>query len=144
MSSPCPYICFNKTEYGYCRSTVCTNKTVIEHLTNQGCNTQFTYGPDSRCYKVPCSHCGGVGYVTINELSTTPASTVQCPICNGVGSVVHVENSASAEDMLEEKNPCKGCKHVAFRYPYPSMYPCNNCTRADRKDYYESREKNNG
>ena len=139
MSGPCPYECFNKTEYGYCRSTVCTNKSVIEHLTNQGCNTQFTYGPNSKCYKVPCSHCGGVGYVTINELSTTPASTVQCPICMGVGAVVHVEDNAS-----EENNPCKGCKHIALRYPYASMYPCNNCIRAEMKDYYEPQGESNG
>ena len=86
MSSPCPYVCLNKTEYGYCRSTVCTNKTVIERLIRQGSNA----------------------------------------------------SSASEEDMLEENNPCKGCKHVAFRYP-PSMYPCSNCTRVDRKDYYERR-----
>lgn len=31
---------------------------------------------------------------------------------------------------------CEGCKHIAFRYPYASMYPCNNCVRANSKDYY--------
>lgn len=29
--------------------------------------------------------------------------------------------------------PCEGCKHYAAAYP--SMYPCNNCTRC-RQDYY--------
>ena len=31
---------------------------------------------------------------------------------------------------------CKGCINIGFRYPYASMYPCNNCIRADMKDYY--------
>lgn len=88
MSGPCPYLCLNKTEYGYCRSTACTNKSVIECLTNK-------------------------------------------------------EENAS-EYILEENNPCKGCKHIAFRYPYASMYPCNNCIRADMKDYYEPQEESNG
>lgn len=31
---------------------------------------------------------------------------------------------------------CEGCKHIAFRYPYASMYPCIDCIRANSKDYY--------
>ena len=31
---------------------------------------------------------------------------------------------------------CEGCCNIAFRYPYASMYPCNNCIRANQKDYY--------
>lgn len=92
MSGVCPYVCFNKTEYGYCRSSVCTNKTVIELLTNRGRNSQFIYGPDSKCYKVPCSYCGGGGYITINELSTTSASATQCPICKGSGALIHIDS----------------------------------------------------
>lgn len=140
MSGICPYVCFNKTEYGYCRSTVCTNKSVIEYLTNRGCNTQFTYGHDSKLYRVPCPHCGGVGYITPN---TTSVSPVQCPLCNGVGDVIYVEDNPP-EKNVEESDSCKGCKHIAFRYPYASMYPCNNCIRADMKDYYEPQEESNG
>lgn len=40
-----------------------------------------------------------------------------------------------ASDTFEIGN-CKGCKHIGFRYPYASMYPCNACVRAHRKDYY--------
>ena len=35
---------------------------------------------------------------------------------------------------------CKGCVNIGLRYPFASMYPCNNCIRANRKDYYESKE----
>jgi hypothetical protein len=37
---------------------------------------------------------------------------------------------------IDEPGSCKGCKHIGFRYPYASMYPCNNCRRANSKDYY--------
>ena len=36
----------------------------------------------------------------------------------------------------EAKKSCEGCCNIAFRYPYASMYPCNNCVRAHQKDYY--------
>ena len=36
----------------------------------------------------------------------------------------------------KESNSCEGCKHIGFRYPYASMYPCNNCRRANPRDYY--------
>lgn len=32
---------------------------------------------------------------------------------------------------------CAGCKHIAFRLPYASMYPCGSCRRAYQSDYYE-------
>lgn len=38
---------------------------------------------------------------------------------------------------------CAGCKHIAFRIPWPSMYPCNDCCRALREDHYEREEKLN-
>jgi hypothetical protein len=40
------------------------------------------------------------------------------------------------EVELDNNKTCKGCKHIGFRYPYASMYPCNNCRRANSKDYY--------
>jgi hypothetical protein len=42
-------------------------------------------------------------------------------------------NALSREPAI---GSCEGCANIAFRYPYASMYPCNNCTRANRKDYY--------
>jgi hypothetical protein len=33
---------------------------------------------------------------------------------------------------------CEGCVNIGFRYPFPSMYPCNNCVRANMKDYYDN------
>lgn len=39
-------------------------------------------------------------------------------------------------DSTSEKKSCDGCKHIGFRYPYASMYPCICCTRANSKDYY--------
>ena len=58
MNGPCPYLCFNKTDYGYCRSTVCTNKSVNEHLANQVCSTS-----DEEITKVsdPCKGCKHIG-----------------------------------------------------------------------------------
>jgi hypothetical protein len=44
------------------------------------------------------------------------------------GDVVHIQQI--------KDNSCDGCKHIGFRYPYASMYPCNNCRRANSKDYY--------
>lgn len=29
-NSPCPYCCYNKTEFGYCKTTVCINSEVKE------------------------------------------------------------------------------------------------------------------
>ena len=40
-----------------------------------------------------------------------------------------------ASDNFEIGN-CEGCKHIGLRYPCASMYPCNACVRAHRKDYY--------
>jgi hypothetical protein len=129
MSGPCPYVCFNKTEYGYCRSIVCTNKTVIEFLTNKGCNTRFTYGPNSILYRVPCPHCGGVGYLTVN---TTSESPVQCPICMGVGAVVHVETTEEPEyDLCKDNAMC--CDD-----------DCKKCAQRVYKAYMKERQKNNG
>lgn len=43
------------------------------------------------------------------------------------GDVVHIQQA---------NNSCEGCKHIGYRYPYASMYPCNNCRRANPRDYY--------
>lgn len=44
-----------------------------------------------------------------------------------------LENSSKSNSDSE----CEGCKNIALRYPYPSMFPCNCCSRVNRKDYYE-------
>lgn len=36
---------------------------------------------------------------------------------------------------------CAGCANIGLRYPYASMYPCNNCIRSGKKDYFELKEK---
>lgn len=36
--------------------------------------------------------------------------------------------------------PCDGCKHVVFRFPYPSMFTCTSCSRA----YTDQHEKDKG
>jgi hypothetical protein len=132
MSGLCPYVCFNKTEYGYCRSTVCTNKSVIEYLTNRGCNTQFTYGLDSKCYRVPCTHCGGVGYITPN---TTSVSPVQCPVCMGVGDVVYYANVETVAEPVYDL-----CKDNAMCCDDD----CKKCAQRVYKAYMKERQKNNG
>lgn len=47
---------------------------------------------------------------------------------------------AENERLREYLKGCKGCKHIGFRYPFASMYPCNTCIRANIKDYYELKE----
>lgn len=47
------------------------------------------------------------------------------------------------EILEEEPDPyippgCAGCKHIAYRLPYASMFPCADCRRAHPNDYYES------
>jgi hypothetical protein len=45
-------------------------------------------------------------------------------------------NALSRDTVATNFGGCEGCKHIGFRYPYASMYPCNNCIRANSKDYY--------
>ena len=45
-------------------------------------------------------------------------------------------NSLNRESVETNFGGCEGCSHIAFRYPYASMFPCNNCIRADMNDYY--------
>ncbi len=46
------------------------------------------------------------------------------------------ELALSRESVDTNFGGCEGCKHIAFRYPYASMYPCSDCIRANSKDYY--------
>ena len=51
---------------------------------------------------------------------------------------MHDEIKAEAvkEAIDNQFGGCKGCTNIGLRYPLASMYPCNNCVRADMKDYY--------
>lgn len=51
-----------------------------------------------------------------------------------------VKVKAKKEFAENKFSPCDGCKHIGLRYPFASMYPCNNCVRANQKDYYELKE----
>ena len=58
-------------------------------------------------------------------------------ICENVILKLKVYSSSDCEHFKSSSElSCDGCKHIAFRYPYASMYPCNNCRRANSKDYY--------
>lgn len=67
--------------------------------------------------------------------------TASCKVEKGKYHTDEATNQKAAE--LWNKIPrspvvsgCEGCKHIGFRYPFASMYPCNNCIRANSKDYY--------
>ena len=50
--------------------------------------------------------------------------------------------SIVSEDCRHYKSitrSCEGCCNIAFREPYPSMYPCISCVRANTKDYYNKK-----
>lgn len=111
----------------------------------------------------PCPFCGntklkieskhhGTHYYT-----GTHSASVRCSKCHARGPTasckVDTENrrySCGADEATMIKaaeqwnaiprealsSDCTGCKHIGFRYPYASMYPCNNCRRANSKDYY--------
>lgn len=55
---------------------------------------------------------------------------------------IELWNSLSRAPVVADIGGCEGCKHIGLRYPHASMYPCNNCIRANRKDYYNAEIKN--
>lgn len=50
-------------------------------------------------------------------------------------------NPDEPDDDTFVPEPCRGCKHIAFRIPYASMFPCGSCSRAYPTDYFEPIEK---
>ena len=46
------------------------------------------------------------------------------------------DDNGEVVKIQQVNNSCEGCKHIGFRYPYASMYPCNSCRRANSRDYY--------
>lgn len=107
----------------------------------------------------PCPFCGntklkieskhhGTHYYT-----GTHSASVRCSKCHARGPTASCKvekHKYSADEVTQQKaaelwnkiprgettSSCDGCKHIGFRYPYASMYPCNNCRRANPKDYY--------
>ena len=57
-----------------------------------------------------------------------------------MGKYAELKKKYSGEDInvptKEDKKTCEGCCNIAFRYPLADMYPCNCCSRAHQKDYY--------
>ena len=43
-------------------------------------------------------------------------------------------------ELEAQGTSCAGCENLGLRFPYPTMYPCNCCSRAFPKDYYRSRK----
>jgi Lar family restriction alleviation protein len=111
----------------------------------------------------PCPFCGNTKlkieskHHGMHYYTGTHSASVRCSKCHARGPTasckVEKENGArhfSADEITIQKaaelwnsipreaisNDCKGCKHIGFRYPYASMYPCISCRRANPKDYY--------
>lgn len=107
----------------------------------------------------PCPFCGNTKLKIESKhngkWSTvgTHAASVRCSKCHARGPTASCKVEKykySADEVTRQKaaelwnavprevlsSDCVGCKHIGFRYPYASMYPCNNCRRANSKDYY--------
>lgn len=80
------------------------------------------------------------GIDTLEQLRALP--TQQLLELRGMGPVSFEELQRTLDYLANEiPQQCKGCKNVAFRIPWPTMYPCNVCRRAHAKDYYEHEEE---
>lgn len=107
----------------------------------------------------PCPFCGntklkieskhhGTHYYT-----GTHSASVRCSKCHARGPTASCKVEKykySADNITKQKAAelwnaiprealsidCTGCKHITFRDPFASMYPCNSCRRANTKDYY--------
>ena len=83
----------------------------------------------------------------------THSASVRCSKCHARGPTASCKVERGKYHTDEETNrraielwnaiprepistSCEGCKHIGFRYPLASMYPCNSCRRANPKDYY--------
>lgn len=59
MNSPCPYICNNKTEYGYCKTTGCINPKILKDVFYDGyAYCLMDFGKDTVLCK-DCKHWDG-------------------------------------------------------------------------------------
>ena len=110
----------------------------------------------------PCPFCGNTKLKVESKhhghhyYEGTHSASVRCSKCHARGptasckvekgkyhtdeetnkKAIELWNAVSKPTTTPESLSCEGCQHIAFRYPYASMYPCNNCVRANQKDYY--------
>lgn len=110
----------------------------------------------------PCPFCGNTKLKVESKhhghhyYEGTHSASVRCSKCHARGptasckvekgkyhtdeetnrKAIELWNAVSNPNPASESRSCEGCQHIAFRYPYASMYPCNNCVRANQKDYY--------
>lgn len=110
----------------------------------------------------PCPFCGNVKLKVESKhhgthyYTGTHSASVRCSKCHARGPTASCKvepgkyhaDEASEQRAIElwnrvyeslkpaEIGGCEGCKHIGLRYPCASMYPCNACARAHRKDYY--------
>ena len=107
----------------------------------------------------PCPFCGNIKLKIESKHNGkwsnigTHSASVRCSKCHARGPTASCkvekgkyhtdeETNIRAAELWNKiprepvSNDCKGCKHIAFRYPDASMYPCNSCRRANSKDYY--------
>ena len=108
----------------------------------------------------PCPFCGNTKLKVESKhhghhyYEGTHSASVRCSKCHARGPTASCKvdkeghrYSRADEDTKQKAielwnsvpratTSCEGCKHIGFRYPFASMYPCNNCVRANSKDYY--------
>ena len=107
----------------------------------------------------PCPFCGNTKLKIVSKhhghhyYEGTHSASVRCSKCHARGPTVsckvekgkyHIDNETAIKaielwntlDRGVKDSKCDGCKHIGFRYPYASMYPCNACVRANQTDYY--------
>lgn len=96
--------------------------------------------------KIESKHNGRIYY------TGTHSASVRCSKCHARGPTASckVEKGKYHTDEMTDQRAadlwnkisrepiggCEECKHIGFRYPYASMYPCVCCIRAHAKDYY--------
>lgn len=95
MSSPCPYICNNKTEYGYCKTTGCIHKGVWYLQTKHGrwLKTGQSFVCPDKFRNYFCSVCGF-------ELDTHIRQEPNyCPNCGSKMDLDEVEEQKNFIDL---------------------------------------------
>lgn len=72
-----------------------------------------------------------------------PSGECPCKTCIHRDDCDEQDKANCSQNNYHEyiKDICIGCKHYAFRWPYPSMHPCGSCSRSHPKDYYEAEEE---
>lgn len=111
----------------------------------------------------PCPFCGNTKLKVESKhhgthyYTGTHSATVRCSKCHAKGPTASCKVEKGKYHADEEtkqraielwnnlykneskSNGCEGCCNIAFRDPYPSMYPCIACVRANKTDYYNKK-----